>query len=84
MEYEGRYSIFDQEAVKTYPVRERSNKVKLEDLLRPSDLNESIFDLPSESIDKIVTVAQEVVAARKDHRREKAASTSGITGRGVD
>ena len=68
MEYEGKYSIFDQNAVKTYPVRTRSNKVKLEDLLRTTDVNEVVFDLPAETVNMIETVAQEVVAARKQNK----------------
>jgi hypothetical protein len=68
VEYEGKHSIFDQNAVKTYPVRTRSNKVKIEDLLLTTDVDKAVFDLPAETVNMIEAVAQEVVAARKEDK----------------
>ncbi len=65
MEYAGKYGIFDQDKVKTYPVRTRSNKVKLDDVLRASDVDEMVLDLPAETVAMIETVAQQAVTARK-------------------
>jgi len=39
MEYSGRYGIFDPEIINTYPVSERTNKVKLTDLIEPSNID---------------------------------------------
>ncbi len=38
MEYEGRYRVFDTSRIRTYPVSGRSNKVHLDDLVRPQEL----------------------------------------------
>lgn len=66
MEYEGKYNIFDQDTVKTYPVCGRSNKVKLDDILRTSDVSRMVFDLPAETVSVIEIVAKEMVSAREE------------------
>jgi hypothetical protein len=59
MEYTGKFRFFDYGRIRTYPISERPNKVKLEDLIRPSQvLSEPLrFDTPA-----IRGVAQSVVA----------------------
>jgi hypothetical protein len=66
MEYDGRYGIFDQTQIKTYPLRARANKVKLPDLIRASDINTMDFDLPAETVSLIDMIAQETVSRRKE------------------
>jgi hypothetical protein len=64
MEYEGRYKAFDQGQIKTYPVSERTNKVKLNDLLQPGLIRKSTFSVPRETEDKIDFLAREIISAR--------------------
>jgi hypothetical protein len=68
MEYKGRYKIFDPGQIVTYPVRERSNKVKLDDLLDPEKMNDTSFEVPQNVQDHIALLAREVMAAREKHR----------------
>ena len=68
MEYQGRYNIFDTEAIKTYPLSARTNKVKFEDILQPSDISEMKFSLPAESIRTVEMVAKEIVSRRKENK----------------
>ncbi|MBM4024910.1 MAG: hypothetical protein FJ280_05805 [Planctomycetes bacterium] len=68
MEYEGRYTAFDAARVRTYPLSTRSNKVKLGDLVFPKDLAALAFDLPERVQDDIRTVAEAMVAARREGR----------------
>ena len=68
MEYSGKYDIFDQTKIKTYALRTRSNKVGLGDILQPSDIDETAFDLPSETASMIETVAQQTVSARRANK----------------
>jgi hypothetical protein len=68
MEYKGRYKIFDPAQIVTYPVRERSNKVKLDDLLDPERIVETSFEVPQDVQDKIALLAREIIAAREKDR----------------
>jgi len=68
MEYEGRYKAFDATRIRTYPLRTRSNKVKLNDLVFPKDLATLVFDLPENVQGDIRTVAEAVVAARHEKK----------------
>ena len=66
MEYDGRYKAFDATRIGTYPLSTRSNKVKLSDLVFPKDLASLAFDLPRMVWQDIRTVADAMVAARRD------------------
>jgi len=66
MEYEGRYKAFDATRVRTYPLRARSNKVTFDDLVFPKDLCGLAVDLPDRVQEDIHTVAQAIVAARRE------------------
>ncbi len=66
MEYEGRYTAFDTTRIKTYPLRTRSNKVKLGDQVFPKDVRSLSFDLPQKVQRDVRTVAEAVVAARRE------------------
>lgn len=64
MNYNGKYKIFDPNQIKTYPLSQRSNKVKLEDIIDPN-----LFDYDQSEIspgieDNIERVAQAIVDAR--------------------
>lgn len=64
MEYKGRYKIFSPERIVTYPVSERSNKVKLDDLVDPDNINEMALDVSKDVRDNIALLAREIIAAR--------------------
>lgn len=66
MEYEGRYKAFDVTRIKTYPLSTRSNKVTLGDLVFPKDLQVLASDLPQTVQRDIQTVAEAIIAARRD------------------
>ena len=66
MEYEGRYKAFDATRVSTYPLSTRSNKVTFDDLVFPKDLCDLAVELPDRVQEDIRTVAQAIVAARRE------------------
>ena len=65
MDYKGKYNIFDVNKISTYPLSTRSNKVTLDDLVRPGDVAESALELPGRTREKVEAVAGAVVAARQ-------------------
>jgi hypothetical protein len=68
MEYKGRYKIFNPEHILTYPLSERSNKVKLENLVDPDSINEMALDVPKDVQINIAHLAREIIAARMNNR----------------
>jgi len=68
MEYKGRYEYFDPGRIITYPVEERSNKVKLEDLLAPDQVKHMSFNFPEDVEQNLNLLAKEIVAAREKQR----------------
>jgi hypothetical protein len=68
LEYGGRYPIFDPSGVRTYPLRQRANKVRAEDLVDPAALPDASADLGAEPVRLIGEVADRVVAARRAKR----------------
>jgi hypothetical protein len=68
MEYKGRYKIFNPEHILTYPLSERSNKVKLDDLIDPDNINELAIDVPKDVQDNIALLGREIIAARMKNR----------------
>ncbi len=68
MEYKGKYKIFDQSKINTYPISERENKVKLQDLLHPDHIVKMTFDLPEDVIQTIGTLADEVIKHRSKNQ----------------
>ena len=68
MEYNGKYDIFDPTRVRTYPLRRRRNKVKLENLHAGADFANVKFSLPAPTVKRIAELAQHIVDAR---RRQK-------------
>jgi hypothetical protein len=65
MQYDGRYSIFDLGRISTYPLRTRANKVVLDDLVRPADVEKLEIGLPDAACGHVEAVAQAIVASRK-------------------
>ena len=65
MEYRGRYGIFDPSGIRTYPVSQRINKVKVDDLLRPEVVSGMCSSLPKGTVENIKVVAEEIVSCRK-------------------
>ncbi len=68
MEYKGKYKIFDQSRIKTYPISERENKVHLNDLLDPAKTGGMTFDLPGEVEETIEMLADEVIKHRNNNQ----------------
>ena len=68
MEYKGRYKAFDPEQMVTYPVSERTNKVRLDDLVEPDQLSEVTFSVPKNVEDNIDLLAREIISAREKKR----------------
>jgi hypothetical protein len=68
MEYKGRYKIFDPSQIVTYPVSERTNKVKLADLADPDNIGRMVYDVPKDVDASIVRLAGEIIAAREKNR----------------
>ncbi len=65
MHYDGKYNIFDSSKIDTYPLSTRSNKVTLDDLVRPMDIENITIDLPEKTCCDIETIAGAVVSSGK-------------------
>jgi hypothetical protein len=65
MQYQGKYSIFDATRIHTYPLSTRTNKVTLNDLVLPEDVDNLAVELPDETSASLETITQAVVSARK-------------------
>jgi hypothetical protein len=65
MEYDGKYNAFDLDQVNTYPLSTRSNKVTLDDIVRPQDIDSTIFELPEKTCDEIEIIASEIISCRQ-------------------
>lgn len=68
MEYKGRYKVFDPERIATYPISERSNKVKIDDLIDPAEVASMDIVVPEEVEEDIDLLAREIVTAREKNR----------------
>jgi len=68
MDYKGRYKFFDPGQIVTYPVKERSNKVKMGDLIAPAHLDKMTFSVPEDVERNIDLLAKEIVSAREKQR----------------
>jgi len=65
MEYNGRYKAFDLNKVNTYPLSTRSNKVTLDDIVLPKDINSMVFKLPGKTSDEIEIIARQIISCRR-------------------
>ncbi len=68
MEYKGKYEVFDASQIKTYPVSERNNKVKLSDLVDPKEVLESSYEIPENVKDQLSFLAGSIVTSREKNR----------------
>jgi len=68
MNYEGKYRAFDPARITTYPLQSRSNKVTLADLVFPDRLETRAAEVPENVQRDIGTVAQAMVAARRQDK----------------
>jgi hypothetical protein len=68
MEYKGRYKFFDPGQIVTYPVSERSNKVKMEDLMAPDSVNNMVLSVPQAVERDIDLLAKDILGAREKQR----------------
>lgn len=68
MIYRGRYKIFDSGKIKTYPLRQRTNKVKFDDLLFPQQALQRQADLPKATKSDIDGLAKKIVACRRKRK----------------
>ena len=65
MQYNGKYNVFDSSKIDTYPLGTRSNKVTLNDLVRPMDIENITIDLPEKTCSDIETIAGAVLSSGK-------------------
>ena len=68
MDYSGRYNAFDLGRVNTYPLNTRLNKVTLDDLVRPEDVDDIALELPGKTCDEIEDIAWAIVSSRQAGR----------------
>jgi len=68
MQYDGKYNIFDINKINTYPLSTRSNKVTLDDLIKPVDITKVAIDLPKNIVSDVEIIAQEIISSRKSER----------------
>jgi len=68
MEYNGKYKIFNPTHINTYPISERTNKVKLADIVNPDDISRMSPDVSEESVKNIQIVAEAMISARRDNK----------------
>jgi hypothetical protein len=64
MDYQGRYNIFDLNRISTYPLKTRANKVTLDDLVRPEDIDKLTIQLPEGTCQNIEVIARAIIEAR--------------------
>lgn len=67
MEYKGRYKMFDTEQINTYPVSERTNKVKLSDLIKPEDIDKLKIEISEELDQRLTMLAKELISAKENN-----------------
>jgi hypothetical protein len=68
MDYNDRYKAFDLSRVNTYPLSTRSNKVTLDDLVRPDELDDLTIELPDKTCGDVENIAEAIVSSRRAGR----------------
>ncbi len=63
MEYKGRFEIFDSTKIKTYPIKERANKVTSDDLVSCSDVLAGSYSVETEVAQSLEVIASNIVDA---------------------
>ena len=65
MKYKGKYKVFDTSRIRTYPVRERNNKVHLADLVDPQEVIKRSYKVSSYVEEQITYLAEQIVSLRQ-------------------
>lgn len=65
MKYKGRYTAFDPAQINTYPVSERTNKVKLSGLINPEQVGRMEISVPEAVEKRIELLAGKILSARE-------------------
>ena len=65
MEYKGKYSIFNTDNIKTYPIFLRRNKVKINSFVKLDVISQTQYEISSSVREKIKEVALQIIRARK-------------------
>ncbi len=68
MQYKGSFGFFDTAQIKTYPLAERSNKVKLADLVTVDKVADINIELSDETCNYIETIARAIISAKQKGR----------------
>lgn len=68
MEYKGRYNIFNQNLIETFPVDKKLKKVSLNNILKPSKVRRMNFNIAEELNAKIEKVAEHIISYRKKNK----------------
>jgi len=68
MRYKGKYEIFDPEKISTYPIKNRTNKVTLDDILDTDDVLKKSFDVSKKAADDIDIIADAVILAAEENK----------------
>lgn len=68
MQYAGRYRLFETSGLRTYPLRTRPNKVRLQDLIRPETALVPGEALSDDRAQAIAELADRIIAARRADR----------------
>jgi hypothetical protein len=68
MQYGGKYRMFDNSRIQTYPISERTNKVKRKDIVTPVHVLQQDYACSKETLEKIEIVAQEIVSTVEARR----------------
>ena len=64
MSYKSKYVCFDLSGIQTYPIRTRTNKVKLNDLLEPQDALALQYEVADETMETLRALGKAVCQAR--------------------
>ena len=65
MDFNSRYNTFDLNQVNTYPLSARSNKVTLDDLIKPEDIENLAIELSGKTCGDIDDIARQIVSCRQ-------------------
>jgi hypothetical protein len=68
MKYKGRHNLFNLEQINTYPITERTNKVKGEDMVTPDHVGKSTFSISDKLAKKVKIIAQKIFSAHKNNK----------------
>ena len=65
MKYQSKYKSFDASKIVTFPISSRTNKVKLEDIIKPEEVLEQDYQVDVDVLENIKKIAKVVVESNK-------------------